>query len=93
MINLKVTQAQWDCAKNEMNDTPGMAMESNDGINYKFTSNMLDADLKYGNGILLINITAKHGMAKFASEATISNHLADMLGAMQCSNTPAPVLN
>lgn len=93
MINLKVTQAQWDCAVKEIQANSEMHIETIDNVNYEFTSSLIDADMKYANGILLVDITHKHGMAKFASENTITTHLADMLGALQCSSTPAPAVN
>lgn len=93
MINLRLTQQQWDCAIAEVNKINGDVLTTKDGVNYTFYSNLIDAEMKYGNGILLVDIIHKHGIAKFASEATIQQHLQDLLGAMQCSNTPAPVLN
>jgi hypothetical protein len=94
MINLKLTQVQYDTAMKELAQVDGVNLTLNpDGSVSHIHSNLIDADTKYANGIMLVDITAKHGMAKFASEATIQQHLVDMLGALQCSTTPAPVVN
>lgn len=95
MIEIQVTQQQYDEAQVELAKTDGVVLTLN-GPNSNIShiqSPQIDADVMYIAGKLVISNIKKHGIYKFASENSIKTHFEEMIGALKCSATQAPVPN
>ena len=47
-----------------------------------FDTAQVGIDYSYADGVLAVDVTAKRGMARFATEAEIEGHMQAMLGTL-----------
>jgi hypothetical protein len=80
MITIPMTAAQYAKARTIVQDSPRLKeVVEESPTKGHFTSNMITAEYNYDGSNLTLNITAKHGLAKLASDNDIKEHLVTFL--------------
>lgn len=79
VIQFPMTPEQFVKAQKALDATTTHAGDSNSG---SVVTSQLSFDYDYDGTNLSMTITAKHGIAKFASDNAIKSHIAEMLAAL-----------
>lgn len=81
MITIPMTPLQFQDAVEKL-DTPGNGLTVNEALTPttgKVANSQIAFDYAYDGTTLTLTITAKHGLAKFASDDAIKSHILELL--------------